>query len=199
MICPNCGASNSTRATFCRRCHQRLPVAGLAAGVTYPRRRAVASGNSKLPIIAALALALAGLIVGVFLVGLGRPSGLVAVVTPTPSPLLSQPIFVQTTPTAGPTPSAPPVVSFPALPTPFESPSFAPTDSGLISPPPSVEPTPTPTPGLPTPTPSRTPKPTPTPTRRRRQSRHRPVTRRPRRHRWAKAVWEQLAIPQTAS
>ena len=165
MICPNCGASNSTRATFCRRCHQRLPVAGLAAGVTYPRRRAVASGNSRLPILAALALALAGLVVGVVLVGLARPSdGGVAVVTPTPTPLLSQPIFVQTTPTAGPTPSAPPVLTFAPLPTPFDSPSIAPTDSGLISPPPSVEPTPTPTPAQPTPTPSRTPKPTPSPT-----------------------------------
>lgn len=159
MICPNCGASNSTRATFCRRCHQRLPVAGLAAGVTYPRRRNVVSGGGRMPIIAALVLAASGIVVGGILVGLSRPGGapgtFIALVTP--SPLSSLPIFVQPTPT----PTPPIVTSFPPLPTPFP-PTIAPTDTPLLSPPPSDQPTPTPP--QPTPTPIHTPRPTPSPT-----------------------------------
>jgi hypothetical protein len=157
LICPNCGASNSTRATFCRRCHQRLPVAGLAAGVTYPRRRNVASGGGRLPIIAALVLAASGIVVGAILVGLSRPSSapgtFVAGASSTPGSSL--PIFVQPTPT----PTPPVLTSFPSLPTPFPS-TIVPTDTPLITPGPSDQPTPPP----PTPTPITTPKPTPRPT-----------------------------------
>ncbi len=163
MICPNCGASNSTRATFCRRCHQRLPVAGLAAGVTYPRRRAASTGGGRLPIIAALALALTGLIVGAMLVAFARPGGGQNVATATGTPESSLPVFVQTTPTPDltPTPTAAPPESFPPLPTPF------PSDTPFLTP----IPTDSLLPGSPTPTPSTTPtatpthKPTPTPTK----------------------------------
>ncbi len=157
MICPNCGASNSTRATFCRRCHQRLPVAGLAAGVTYPRRRNVAGGGGRLPIIAALFLALAGLVVGALLVGLAGRPGPTLIANATGTPVSSLPIFVQ--PTASPSPATPtPPQSFPSLPTP--PPSVLPTDTPLFTPPPSESPTPTPTA---TPTKKPTPPPTPTP------------------------------------
>ncbi|MDL2335973.1 MAG: zinc ribbon domain-containing protein, partial [Chloroflexota bacterium] len=32
MICPNCGRRNSAGATFCSRCHQRLPLANKLTG-----------------------------------------------------------------------------------------------------------------------------------------------------------------------
>ena len=160
MICPNCGASNSARATFCRRCHQRLPVAGLAAGVTYPRRRNVASGGGRLPIIAALLLALAGLVVGALLVGLAGKPGPTFVAGASSTPVSSLPIFVPETPTPGPATPTPPQ-SFPPLPTP--TPSALPTDSGLFTPPPSETPTATPT-QTPTATPTKKPTPPPTPT-----------------------------------
>ena len=108
MICPNCGASNSARATFCRRCHQRLPVAGLAAGVTYPRRRNVVSGGGRLPIIAALLLAIAGLVVGALLVGLAGKPGPTFVAGASSTPVSSLPIFVPDTPTPGPATPTPP-------------------------------------------------------------------------------------------
>ena len=160
MICPNCGASNSTRATFCRRCHQRLPVAGLAAGVTYPRRRNVAGGGGRLPIIAALALAIAGLIIGALLFSFVGKPGPTLIAGARSTPVSSLPVFVQPTPTPGPaTPT--PFQSFPGLLTP--TPFFSPTDTPLFSPPPSESPTPTPTPTA-TPTKKPTPPPTPTPT-----------------------------------
>jgi len=162
VICPNCGASNSTRATFCRRCHQRLPVAGLAAGVTYPRRRTVASGGNRLPILAALFLALAGLVVGAMLVGLaGARPGPTLIAGASGTPVSSLPAYVQETPTPGP-PTPTPFSSFPSLPTP--PPSVLATATPFVTPPPST-PTPTPTPSkTPKPTPSPTPTPTPTPT-----------------------------------
>ena len=160
MICPNCGASNSTRATFCRRCHQRLPVAGLAAGVTYPRRRNVAGGGGRLPIIAALALAIAGLIIGALLFSFVGKPGPTLIAGASSTPVSSLPVFVQPTPTPGPaTPTT--FQSFPGLLTP--TPFFSPTDTPLFTPPPSESPTPTPTPTA-TPTKKPTPPPTPTPT-----------------------------------
>jgi hypothetical protein len=163
LICPNCGASNSARATFCRRCHQRLPVPGLAAGVTYPRRRAVTSGNNRLPIIAALALAIVGLVIGAMIVSFARPggnNGPVAVITPTPGSTL--PTFTPEAVSPSPSPSSAPIQTFQGLPTPVV---IVPTDTPLLTIPPSIEPTVTPTFGPPTPTPPPTKKPTPTPTK----------------------------------
>ena len=122
----------------------------------------MSSGTSRLPIFAALALALAGLVVGGLLVSLGRPGGNVALASPTGSPLSSLPIFVQPTPTATAGPSQPPE-SFPGLPTPTASQIVVPTDTPFGTPPPSGIPTPTPT-NNPTPTPTKKPTPPPTPT-----------------------------------
>ncbi|HEY5519084.1 MAG TPA: hypothetical protein VIK08_00350 [Candidatus Limnocylindrales bacterium] len=135
-----------------------MPVAGLAAGVTYPRRRNVAGGGGRLPIIAALFLALAGLVVGALLVGLAGRPGPTLVAGASGTPVSSLPIFTQETPTPGPATPTPPQ-SFPSLPTP--PPSVLPTDTPLFTPPPSETPTPTPTA---TPTKKPTPPPTPTPT-----------------------------------
>jgi hypothetical protein len=111
-----------------------------------------------LPILAALGLALAGLIVGAMLVTFARPGG-VADASPTGSPVSSLPIFVPTSPTPGPSPSPGPsaIESFPGLPTPLPDFTPFPSGSGFVTPPPSLLPTPTPTA-----TPSRTPRPTPT-------------------------------------
>jgi hypothetical protein len=144
-----------------------LPQAGLASGVTYPRRRNVANdtSGSRFAIYAAIALAIVAFIVGVILVGFTRPQGpvgsFVAVVT---SPEPSLPIFEQPTPDptafVPPTPSPTPLTPLPS--TILET--FPP-----LSPPPSdeptVEPTPTPT-AEPEPTPTPTPRNTPRPTRR---------------------------------
>jgi hypothetical protein len=122
-----------------------------------------------LPIVAALLLAVTGLVVGVVLVGLARPGGNqgpIGLVTPTPESSL--PTFSQETPTPGPSPTPPPLTSFPSLPTPFP-----PTPTPDLTASPSAEPTPTPTqtataPSTPkppkTPKPSKAPTPTPTPT-----------------------------------
>ncbi len=143
---------------------------GLAAGVTYPRRRAVAAGNNRLPIIAALALAIVGLVVGAMIVSFARPGGgntPVAVITPTPGSTL--PTF--TPEAASPTASASPIPiqTFPSLPTPLPTDSFLPSESPFGTVPPSDLPSATPTLGPPTPTPTPTDrptnKPTPTPTK----------------------------------
>lgn len=139
---------------MCRRCHQRLPNQGLAAGVTYPRRRNVANDTSasRWAVYAAIALAIIAFIVGAVFVGLSRPPGpgssFVAIVTPPPAETL--PPFEQPTPTPTPFVSLAPTPSL--LPTP--TPEITPT----ISAPPTIEPTP-----APTPTPTTNPTPTPTP------------------------------------
>jgi hypothetical protein len=134
-----------------------LPAAGLASGVTYPRRRQVDGGGDggngqRLAIYAAIFLAVVAFIVGALLVGFGRPSGpastFVAIVSPTPS----LPPFEQPTPDATPTPLPTPVI------TPSPTPLLFPTATPVVS----LEPTPTPEV---TPTPVATPQPTPRPTR----------------------------------
>jgi hypothetical protein len=135
----------------------------MVAGVTYPRRRTVSSGGGRLPILAALFLAVAGLMIGAFLVLLARqgPQGtFVAVVSPTP--VSSLPVFTQPTPIPTAAPSPPPFVSFPPLPTP--GPVETPSDSPGLTPfPTDLVPTPTPTVPPVTLPPSKTPKP-PSPT-----------------------------------
>jgi hypothetical protein len=179
LICPNCGASNSTKATFCRRCRQRLPADGLASGVTYPRRRQLDGGGGggsgqRLAIYAAIFLAVVAFVVGALLVGFGRPSSPASTTVANVSPTPTLPPFEQPTPDPTPTPEVTPAAS--PSPTPLLFPTATPVVSLEPTPAVTLEPTPTPiltpTPNAtrtprpsrsPTPTPAPTPTPTPTP------------------------------------
>jgi hypothetical protein len=120
LICPNCGRRNSAGATFCSRCHQRLP---LATKLSSNHRRTVVveprGGGGSGAIVLAVAL-LAGFIFigGAAAIYLSNPPG---PADPTDIGLASGsptlPPFVQ--PTATPSPSP----TFILLPS--ESPSFS--------------------------------------------------------------------------
>lgn len=140
MICPNCGRRNSTGATFCSRCHQRLPLVNKIGG---NQRRAVIveprGGGGSAAVVLAVAL-LAGFLFigGAAAIYLSQPPGSADptdVAFASGSPTL--PPFVQTTPSPAPTPSP----TFILLPS--DSPSFG-----------SFSPLPTDTTGFPTPQPT---------------------------------------------
>lgn len=152
MICPNCGRRNSAGATFCSRCHQRLP---LASRIDTNRRRAAIveprGGGGSGAVVLAVAL-LAGMlfIAGAAAIYLSNPPGAANptnVAVGSGSPTL--PPFVQQTASPAPTPSP----TFILLPS--ESPSFSPLPTGTFV----VGPTSPPTPVGPT-NPPRTPGPT---------------------------------------
>lgn len=149
MICPNCGRRNSSGATFCSRCRQRLPLATKLNGghrrtvVVEPR----GGGGSGAVVLAVALLAGFLFIGGAAAIYLSNPPGTadpthIAVASGSPT----LPPFVQ--PTATPSPSP----TFIILPS--ESPSFTPlpttTAVGPTSPPvtnPPVGPTNPPTAG----------------------------------------------------
>ncbi|MEP7377965.1 MAG: PKD domain-containing protein [Chloroflexota bacterium] len=168
MICPNCGRRNSAGATFCSRCHQRLPLANKLNG---NQRRVVmveprGGGGSGAVVLGVALLAGFLFIGGAAAIYLSNPPG---TANPTDiayasgSPTL--PPFVQPTATPSPTPTP----TFILLPS--DSPaSFSPlpTDTtGFPTPLPTPQPTPQRTPpptgGPPTATPRPTPVPTPKP------------------------------------
>jgi hypothetical protein len=136
LICPNCGRRNSSGATFCSRCRQRLPLATKLNGghrrtvVVEPR----GGGGSGAVVLAVALLAGFLFIGGAAAIYLSNPPGTadpthIAVASGSPT----LPPFVQ--PTATPSPSP----TFIILPS--ESPSFSPFPSSSI-----VGPTPPPTP-----------------------------------------------------
>ena len=148
MICPNCGRRNSAGATFCSRCHQRLPLANKLNG---DRRRTVmveprGGGGSGAVVLAVALLAGFLFIGGAAAIYLSNPP---ATADPTDiafasgSPTL--PPFVQ--PTATPSPS--PTPTFILLPS--DSPTFTPLPTDT-----SGFPTIPPTNGPPTATPAPT-------------------------------------------
>lgn len=152
MICPNCGRRNSAGATFCSRCHQRLPLADKVSG---NHRRMVmveprGGGGSGAVVLAVALLAGFLFIGGAAVIYLSQPPASsdpsqIAFASGTPT----LPPFIQPTPT--PSPSATP--TFIILPSDSPSFSFGPTFSVL----------PTDTSGFPTPQPTPTPQVTPTP------------------------------------
>jgi hypothetical protein len=154
LICPNCGRRNSTGATFCSRCHQRLPLVNKIGG---NQRRTVVvdprGGGSSMAVVLAIAL-LAGMLFigGAAAIYLSNPPGSsdpTQIAFASGSPTL--PPFVQPTATPSPTPTP----TFILLPS--DSPSF-----GTFSPLPTI--TPTGQTPAPTPQPTTPPQPTPKPT-----------------------------------
>jgi hypothetical protein len=147
LICPNCGRRNSSGATFCSRCHQRLPLANKLSG---NQRRVVmveprGGGGSGAVVLGVALLAGFLFIGGAAAIYLSNPPGSADptdIAFASGSPTL--PPFVQPTPTASPTPSP----TFILLPS--DSPaSFSPlpTDTtGFPTIPPTIGP-PTATPG----------------------------------------------------
>lgn len=108
MICPNCGRRNSAGATFCSRCHQRLPLSNKLNG---NQRRVVMveprGGGGSGAIVLGVALLAGFLFVGgAAAIYLSNPPGTADptdVAFASGSPTL--PPFVQATPTPSPTPT----------------------------------------------------------------------------------------------
>jgi hypothetical protein len=147
LICPNCGRRNSAGATFCSRCHQRLPIATKLNG--NHRRAAIVEprgGGGSGAVVLGVALLAGFLFIGgaaaIYLSNPGASADPTGVAVASRSPTLAP--FVQ--PTATPTPSP----TFILLPSDSPSPSF----SGLPAVTPSLPPS-----GPPTPTPVATPRP----------------------------------------
>jgi hypothetical protein len=147
LICPNCGRRNSAGATFCSRCHQRLP---LVNKIDTTRRRAVMveprGGGGSTAVVLAVALVAGFLFIGgAAAIYLSNPAGAadptdIAFASGTPT----LPPFVQ--PTATPSPSP----TFILLPS--ESPLFSPLPTASIVGP-TAQPTPIASSNPPTPVP----------------------------------------------
>lgn len=142
MICPNCGRRNSAGATFCSRCHQRLPLANKLNG---NQRRVVMveprGGGGSGAIVLGVALLAGFLFIG----------GAAAIYLSNP-PATADPTNIAY---ASGSPTLPPFVQPTATQSPTPTPTFIllPSDS-----PASFSPLPTDTTGFPT------PQPTPPPT-----------------------------------
>lgn len=148
MICPNCGRRNSAGATFCSRCHQRLPLANKLNGnqrrvlMVEPR-----GGGGSGAIVLGVAL-LAGFLFigGAAAIYLSSPPGSADptdIAFATGSPTL--PPFVQPTPTPSPTPS-PTFILLPSDSPTFGTPLPSDTSGFPTVPPTSGPPTATPAP-----------------------------------------------------
>lgn len=160
MICPNCGRRNSSGATFCSRCRQRLPI---ATKLNDNHRRTVIveprGGGGSGAIVLGVAL-LAGFLFigGAAAIYLSNPPGTgpgTDIASGSERPTL--PIFVQPTATPSPMPSPAGSPTFILLPS--DSPTISPTEPiGTATPQPVI----TPQASL-TPRPTKTPPPTPIP------------------------------------
>ncbi len=139
MICPYCGRRNPAGATFCQRCRQRLPIAGVKSGVRRSKY-AEPAGGGGMGALAIGAVLLAGFVFigGAAAIYLSTPPSNVTlppIALNTESPTL--PPFVQ--PTASPSPSpipspSPTFVLLSPLPTSSALPSETPVATGLIGP-----------------------------------------------------------------
>jgi hypothetical protein len=163
LICPNCGRRNSSGATFCSRCRQRLPLAS-KLDANHRRQPIVEprGGGGSAAIVLGVAL-LAGFLFigGAAAIYLSNPpgpgtsdGGNIGDATLTPT----LPIFIQ--PTASPSPTASP--TFILLPSYTPSPSPSATPEPTRTPKPTRKPTRPPT-EPPTPSPSPSPPPEVTP------------------------------------
>jgi hypothetical protein len=138
LICPNCGRRNSAGATFCSRCHQRLPLANKISG---SQRRVVMveprGGGGSGAIVLGVALLAGFLFIG----------GAAAIYLSSP-PGAADPTDIAH---ASGSPTLPPFVQPTATPSPSPSPTFIllPSDT-----PASFSPLPTDTSGFPTVPPS---------------------------------------------